>query len=234
MEFDVGLLELLVQEFSEISSEYSYLETPILKDSLWESSGELEIIDPDGNYWATFSVKITFPSQYPKVPPIIYETGGELRKNPSWHINKDGSCCVGPTTKVIRKLEYNITWKRWLDLVVMPYMLDQVHKKEKGHYVGKEHEHFGKGLLDDYREWWRLESDQEVIEMLYKIIKRKKYGRNAPCYCGSGDKHKRCCLDATEYNGIPISVFREDTHQIEVSMLEKKHQPKLIPSESEN
>ncbi|MXS54099.1 hypothetical protein GTI81_15525, partial [Enterococcus faecalis] len=27
-------------------------------------------------------------------------------------------------------------------------------------------------------------------------VKKKKIGRNDPCYCGSGKKYKKCCLNS--------------------------------------
>ena len=30
-----------------------------------------------------------------------------------------------------------------------------------------------------------------------KYVEKRKIGRNDPCYCGSGEKFKRCCMDAT-------------------------------------
>lgn len=50
-----------------------------------------------------------------------------------------------------------------------------------------------------------------------------KIGRNAPCYCGSGKKYKKCCLhkeqeilrDASPYAGLTMSELRSAPHLVD-------------------
>jgi uncharacterized protein len=54
---------------------------------------------------------------------------------------------------------------------------------------------------DEIADWvvalsaWRIANCQPVQEFDPRIVTsaRKKVGRNEPCPCGSGKKHKRCC-----------------------------------------
>ncbi|WP_397474925.1 SEC-C metal-binding domain-containing protein [Pusillimonas sp.] len=36
---------------------------------------------------------------------------------------------------------------------------------------------------------------RDALPLLSKQDNRKKLGRNDPCPCGSGRKHKKCCLN---------------------------------------
>lgn len=47
----------------------------------------------------------------------------------------------------------------------------------------------GEYLLDKMEEQWDRDYELEKL----RLPKAGKVGRNAPCPCGSGDKHKRCC-----------------------------------------
>ena len=41
--------------------------------------------------------------------------------------------------------------------------------------------------------WWkRREADRPMFHPLGQLIRSNKVGRNDPCPCGSGKKHKRC------------------------------------------
>lgn len=56
--------------------------------------------------------------------------------------------------------------------------------------------------LDDITNWQEQSND-------FSNIKRRKLGRNEPCYCGSGKKYKKCCLpkDMKEIGGqrkVPV------------------------------
>lgn len=41
---------------------------------------------------------------------------------------------------------------------------------------------------------------KSAVKVKYPSIqaKRMKFDRNAPCFCGSGKKHKRCCINKTQ------------------------------------
>lgn len=201
-------------EWKEVKSSYVKLGDLEIVDEGWQAEGKIEIIDSSGILWKTFSVRILIPSKYPNILPSIYETGGEIPIEPDWHINFDGSCCVGPNTKIYRKLDFKITLKRWLDIVVLPFLFDQVYKLEKGEYIGKEHAHGNKGLIEDYKEWWRLESQEDVVNKLKLITKKNKYPRNEPCFCGSKLKYKKCHLFSSMFNNIPIEIYKTDLYSI--------------------
>lgn len=209
------MFEYIRNEWEDVKSSYEKLGDLKSVKGGWQSEGEIEIIDSERVLWKTFSVKIYIPLNYPVTLPSISETGNAIPKEEEdWHVNHDGSCCVGPNTKIYRKLNYDISLKRWLDIVVLPYLFDQVHKLEKGFYIGKEHSHGKNGLVNDYKEWWELDSEDEVVNKLGLIIKKVKFPRNSPCFCGSNNKYKRCHLFAKTFNNIPIEIFKDDLAMI--------------------
>ena len=101
-----------------------------------------------------------------------------------------------------------------MDLIVIPYLYDQVYKLEKGEYKGKVHAHGKRGLLDDYKEWWGLEKDELVINKLKLITGQIKIGRNDPCFCGKNIKYKKCHLYAKTFDNIPIHIYHKDLRSI--------------------
>lgn len=205
-------------EWEKVKEKYPHLGDLVLTEEGLVSNGKIEIIDPSGILWRTLKVQIEIPEKYPLTPPVIYEIGGELPHEPEWHINGDGSCCVGPNAKIFRLLNSLITIEGWLNIIVMPYFFDQVHKLEKGVYKGKEYAHGSYGLIEDYKDWWKLEHDKEVIEKLKLITNWNKYPRNKSCYCGSGIKFKKCHLLKQTFENIPIQVYRED-----LRLIQKEH-----------
>lgn len=207
-------------EWKEVRKKFKFLGELKSVDEGFEAEDKIEIIDPSGILWRPFDVRIKISSKYPKIPPIIFETGKEIPKEPDWHINRDGSCCVGPNAKIFRKLDNKISIIGWLENIVMPFFFDQVHKLENGEYRGKEYSHGSYGLIEDYKEWWNLESEEEVIVKLKLITNWVKYPRNEKCFCGSELKFKKCHLTKSTYKGIPKEVLNEDLRMIQLEMLQ--------------
>src|SRR3989344_3311374 len=116
----VNLESKIINEWENVLKveAYSKLGDLTFESDTGKSSGLIDVIDDSGILWRTFKVKIEIPKNYPESPPKIYEIGDVIPKEPDWHINYDGSCCVGPNAKVYRKLNNNITIKGWLDNVV--------------------------------------------------------------------------------------------------------------------
>lgn len=201
-------------EWIDVRNSYPKLGDLANDGGLLKSEGEIDIIDPSGILWRTFKVRIHIPQEYPNVLPSIFETGGQLQRAPDWHINGDGSCCVGPTAKVFRKLDFNLTLIRWLGQVVLPYLFDQVYKLETGNYAGKEYSHGKKGLIEDYMLWWNLKKPEEVIHKLRLITGEVKIQRNEKCFCGSNIKYKKCHLRSELFDEIPVLVYKQDLKTI--------------------
>lgn len=69
-----------------------------------------------------------------------------------------------------------------------------------------------------------------------------KIGRNEPCYCGSGKKYKKCCLDkeqeilrdASPYAGLTMSQVRSAPHLVDdaqiIDQMRAYELKKLVPS----
>ena len=47
--------------------------------------------------------------------------------------------------------------------------------------------------------------DRQVITT---ITNENKIGRNDPCYCGSGKKHKKCCMQIINYMNYLKLLFK--------------------------
>lgn len=106
----------------------------------------------------------------------------------------------------------------------MPYFFDQVHKLENSEYKGKEYAHGSYGLIEDYKEWLNLDSDEEVIDRLKIITDWIKLPRNERCFCGSDLKYKKCHLIKNTFKGIPKEVIKDDLAMIlsEQSFIKRK------------
>jgi len=124
---------------------------------------------------ASFDIKIE-PQPEGEIPKV-YETGGKMDAMASdlgipredLHVNPDGSCCLG----IFRSPA------RIKDLQTIQGILEVT---ESFFYHATFRARHG-------REPWPGLGHGPQGE-----IEHRKVGRNAPCPCGSGKKHKKCCL----------------------------------------
>ena len=121
--------------------------------------------------------------------PAVYESGGrcaEIAKalgtpELDLHVNSDGSCCLGiQTDPGPHSLE------RFIDELVVPFFYRVAYAERFGiarvrQDLWGEYRHGADGLHD------RLQD-----------LSPSRVGRNSPCPCGSGRKHKTCCLRTNE------------------------------------
>lgn len=209
---------IIREHYAEAVKHYPKLRKPVLENGLWVIYGRLDIIDKNGANWDTYEVKIEFPEEYPTDVPKFFEEEGKIERDKNWHVSGNGSCCLGPRVKMLLELSDGITLARWLELQAIPFLANHYLKKKTGKYIGDEFPHGAKGILKFYGQWWKLENKDEIVAQLRKISGRVKIGRNERCYCDSGIKYKKCHLRATDYMGVPITVFSKDLRDIETEL----------------
>lgn len=202
------------KEYSIAVSEFSNLRGPIIEDNHPVIYGRIDAIDSAGNNWDTYEVKIIFPNEYPKDVPILYEIGGGIIRDKDWHINPDGSCCLGPRVKLLKELNGEINLSNWLKVHVVPFLANHHYRIRTGEYAGKVYSHGAQGIVEFYQELWSLNKRSEIIQKLKLITHRIKIGRNDKCYCGSGEKYKKCHLYSSEFDGIPLDSYSKDLKDI--------------------
>src|SRR5262245_23130870 len=52
----------------------------------------------------TFSLRIQIPSQFPRSLPRVIETAQKIPRNGAYHVNQDGTLCLGSPLRLMLKL----------------------------------------------------------------------------------------------------------------------------------
>ena len=178
-------LEIIRQHYIDAKSIYPGLSEPVSIDREFIIVGTVDIIDKNNTNWGTYEVKIVIPADYPMRIPILYETGGKIERLPEWHVNANGSCCLGPPAKIYMELFDGITLLNWLNKLVIPFLANHILKFKTGQYVDGEYSHGKIGIIEFYRKWLRTENYNEILRKLKYITGDVAYGRNDKCFCVS-------------------------------------------------
>lgn len=165
----------------------------------YDSAGGLRIegaapdagVPPERRICDAFSVRIELDTVADSAIdwPAVYESGGRCAaiakalgiRELDLHVNSDGSCCLG-----IQIDPGPHSLERFVDGLVVPFFYRVAYAERFGIARARqdlwgEYRHGADGLHD------RLQD-----------LSSTRVARNSPCPCGSGRKHKACCLRTNE------------------------------------
>jgi hypothetical protein len=157
--------------------------------------GEIILEDPDLGEFDRYSVSISVLKCYPYCFPKVIVLGDKIPKVDYRHVNPDGSLClaVPPEERLVAK--NGITFKFFLDKVLVPHLSRETYREKSGNYPDGEYEHGNAGIWQFYFQKLRKIDKTMVISELRKIRNPKWPNRNERCSCGSGKKFKQCHLE---------------------------------------
>jgi len=183
-------------------------------------SGNYSLVNTQtGDSIEDYNLSIFFPiGVFSTTLPRVKELGGKIPRLIDRHIYPKGTFCL--TTRLYEYIicRNGITFAAFLESIVRPFLATQtlLSLGEISRFPQGEFSHGGKGILEGYQDYLKLESEQETIDTISAVI--SKIGRNKKCFCGSGKKYKDCHLKIVQSNPLPNTVLlRKDLKTIKDS-----------------
>lgn len=178
----------------EIKEKVDIIENILLNDNSYIVKGWLsfranfkEIIIRDN-----FKIELKIPVNFPNELPIVKEIGGRINRNKNNHINVDkgNSLCLGTPIEIALKLRDNISISNFIDKLVIRFLYAFSYKEKYGYYPWGERKHGNEGILQSYKDLFKLKSNKQTIKFLSKICDCRFNGRKA-CPCSKKLNHKK-------------------------------------------
>lgn len=144
-----------------------------------------------------FELKIRISNNYPKEPPVVFETGGKIPRIGERHINRSGDCCI-------------LVWEHWqltaADVSfgsyftgpLHQYFLGQHHYDLLGYWPFGERAHGFPGLIEAYAEVLEfpdMSPGLEPLKQTLRLLSQEWPKGHWPCPCGSAQKLRKCHWD---------------------------------------
>ncbi|MBL7787347.1 MAG: SEC-C domain-containing protein [Chitinophagales bacterium] len=182
--------------------------------------GIVDIIGSDGKFWDSYEIEIHPHKDFPNKFPILFEVSKKIPRNPDWHINIDGSCCVAVLPEELIMCKQSLTVLSYIDKYVIPFFANQTYRKLTGNFANGEYSHGIAGILEFYEIIFQTK-DIELMNMLSKwILNNPKPNRTNMCFCGSKKKFRHC--HAQLYDKIAkIGTENVDIHLRILSLVKK-------------
>lgn len=138
-----------------------------------------------------YDIEIDIPPDYPRSPPTVRETGRKIPQGGGYHINPDGTMCLGTPLAVnlIFARERNLTW--FVKELVVRFLCSVTYKRDYGRMLYGELSHGTEGILEHYREIFFTHNDLVVLKLL-RLLSDGMVRECIPCPCGSKKSLRDC------------------------------------------
>jgi len=137
-----------------------------------------------------YELKFVIDRSFPKQLPAVFETGKRIPTD--FHRLSDGSFCLGSPLKLQLLLGRSFSFSDFVHKCVVPYLhgfsiLERGEELPFGDLA-----HGFKGIIDEYKEIFKVESTVAVNELFYLASRPRSKANREPCPCGSGLRVGKC------------------------------------------
>jgi hypothetical protein len=191
--------DLFVSQLKQVETDFPKLVAILGSGEKMVLAGEIDIIDSEGKHWESYKIEIHHSDLFPKRFPRVFEVGDKIPKIGDWHIYEDTqSCCIKVLPEEMIICRDGISVLGFIKYQVLPYFFNQTHRRVEGYYVNGEYSHGFKGLVEFYSRILMTEDPRKLIRFISIVAKGEKPGRTHLCFCGSGDKFRKCHRNSFE------------------------------------
>ena len=132
-----------------------------------------------------YQLRILVPPLFPRELPVVYEIQGRIPRNEQYHVNPNGSLCLGSRLRVLWKLGQKPTIVGFAENCLVPFLFAISHKHiHGGAFPFGELAHGPPGELIDYVELFRLKTSEQAKMTLRYLGMKKRRANKLPCPCG--------------------------------------------------
>jgi hypothetical protein len=165
----------------------------LLMEGKFEFSAQMGNFDP---ITECYDLRISVRQEFPRQLPAVHETGGRIPHTGQYHVNPDGSLCLGSPIRMLWKISNDPTLTGFAKQCIVPYLYAISHKLIFG---GKlpfgELPHGTPGELEDYMELFGLKTIEQVRLALQYLGMKKRRANKLPCPCGCGRRLGVCSFN---------------------------------------
>jgi hypothetical protein len=143
-------------------------------------SGGIDIED-------SYNLKIVVPHIFPRALPKVFELDEKIKREPDYHVNEDGSLCLGSPVRLLKYIAEQPTLQLFGQKLLVPYLYAISHHfRVGGKLLFGELAHGIPGILQDYSLIFQLQTLKQIKEALIYLGLRKRIANKKPCPCGCG------------------------------------------------
>ncbi|ENV50206.1 hypothetical protein L292_2395 [Acinetobacter junii CIP 107470 = MTCC 11364] len=138
-------------------------------------------------------ISVKIPPDYPRSPPIFRELGGVIPNDGNFHINPDGTICLGSPFSLMAQLQKDNCFNNFFEIFFIPYAYACLLKiNHKIDFIFGELRHGSAGEIDELKELFKVDDVHQVLECLKALTLKKRVANKRLCPCGCSKKLSQC------------------------------------------
>jgi hypothetical protein len=146
-----------------------------------------------GTITDAFDLRILISQCFPRHVPQVIETGGRIPKIADYHVNPDGTLCLGSPLRLLLQLSRDPTLPGFATICLVPYLYAVCYKlRFHGPLPFDELAHGMQGILSDSIELLHLQTPAQARAALELLALKKRRANKHPCPCGCGKRLGKC------------------------------------------
>lgn len=141
----------------------------------------------------SYKLEIFVPDKFPQALPKVKEIGGKIPREGNFHINQDGTLCLGSPLRLLRKVHSDPNLTGFVNKCLVPYLYAVSYKLiHGGDFVFGELAHGKQGIVDDYSLMLGLKKGSQVAQAIQLLGLKKRIANKRSCPCGCGKRLGMC------------------------------------------
>lgn len=160
----------------------------------------------------SYKLEILVPDKFPRALPKVKETGGKIPRDGNFHVNPDGTLCLGSPLRLLSKVHSVPNLTGFADKCLVPYLYAVSHKlMSSGDFVFGELDHGDQGIVDDYSVLLGLKERHHITQAIRLLGIKKRMANKRVCPCGCGKRLGACPIHhkLNEFRKMaPVSWFK--------------------------
>jgi len=141
----------------------------------------------------SYKLEIAVPDKFPRTLPKVKETGGKIPRDGNFHVNPDGTLCLGSPLRLLKKVHGVPSLSGFADKCLVPYLYAVSYKLiHGGDFVFGELGHGDQGIVDDYSVMLGLKERHQITQAIQLLGVKKRIANKRPCPCGCGKRLGAC------------------------------------------
>lgn len=160
----------------------------------------------------SYKLEIVVPDKFPQALPKVKETGGKIPCDGNFHVNPDGTLCLGSPLRLLMKVHSSPSLTGFADNCLVPYLYAVSYKlKNGGEFLFGDLAHGDQGIVQDYSKLLGLKDGYKIDRAIQLLSIKKRIANKRPCPCGCGRRLGVCTLNKklNEFRKMaPMSWFK--------------------------
>lgn len=144
----------------------------------------------------SYKLEIVIPKRFPREIPIIKEIGLKIPREIDYHVNENGTICLGSPLMLLKKLYEHPDLNGFYKSCLLPYLYAVSIKLKTGKdFLFGQLPHYAPGAIEDYISILGLRNKYQVIETLKLLSMKKRVANKCSCSCGCEKRLGICTLN---------------------------------------